>query len=261
MLDRDAAHRPAAARPRRLGHEASHCTGIDHLTVDPQSDKRIQVEEARTSALVGVDHRAAMRQRPRAGGSQRTVDPARAGHRRHHHARPVRIEAVRHLHHHPVRLPQPDLADPGLHFHTGHRAELAIQPAVAARGGQIGDPAPVVVVGQLPPPRCIRRNGWRLGIGQAFGPQPAGQQIVAAQLLRRHLRRRRRGLLAHRGATSQSQQQQQGQSHGHPSQVLNAGDPTPQRGKRRLSDGACARVGSADGSVPLFGRPRDMLRP
>ena len=133
--------------------------------------------------LVGIGHRAALGQAPRAGDGDGAIDAARAGGSRHHHAAFAHVEIVRHLHQHAVRLLRAGQAGESRILASRCRGHAAVKLGVAAIRGEIGDTAPVVPDGTL---AQFGRRGLR-GIGEAgrdhaaqtIKPQAGGQQVIA----------------------------------------------------------------------------------
>ena len=113
-----------------------------HAAVAVAPARGVEVEVVAAGALVGVGHRAALRQAPGAGYGNRTVDATRAGRGGHHHAALRRVERVRHLHQHAVRMRCAGHPRIGRELAAGHAGHAAVQAAVAACGGQVGDAAP-----------------------------------------------------------------------------------------------------------------------
>ncbi len=208
--------RHAGGADRGIGDERQRFAQRAAAAVLAHAALRVQIEIVGTGALVGVGDRAALRQAPGAGHRDGAVDAARTRRGGDHHAAPLQIETIGHLHQYAMRLLRAGQCRQRAVLASGHRGGAAVDLAVTAGGGQIGDAAPVVP--ECAPAQFRRgrmggvgegRRGHRLQAGQA---QAGGQQIVAAAVLGDALRFDH-GLVGHgsgRGTAAGGQRQGQG---------------------------------------------------
>ena len=198
-----------------------------------------QVMDAHPAALVGVGDGAAVLEAPVSRCGDAAVYPARSRRRAGHDARFVLIEARGHLHHHgdvdatgavvvvgkPFFTGDPARVERGIPVHVDVRA---VQGGVAAVEDGIHERAVVHVDRSSPQLRCRgirridesrrRRSGRadRRRLPQARHAQAAGQQIVAAAVVRRGDDRprdhkgRQRILVGAGSARRHGQEQQEG---------------------------------------------------
>ncbi len=147
-----------------------------------RSRGEIDIVGART--LVGVGNGATLRQAPGTGHGDGAVDAARTGGCGHDHAALRKVEGIRHLRQHAVRLARPRHRGQGAEFATGHVGDAAVQRPVTAPNRQVRDAAPVA------PDRASAQFGWGgpFGIGEGrrgHDAQPVesesrGEQVVGA---------------------------------------------------------------------------------
>ncbi len=143
------------------------------------------IEIAGAGALVGIGHRTAARQTPRAGQRDRAVDAARTGRGGHHQTAPGPIEMIRHLQQHPMRRSRTGNARECLIFAPRHVGHATVDSAVAAQRPEIGDAFPVGL--DRPPAQFLRARLQRVGkrqwrIGQTGQPKTGAQQVIVAAM-------------------------------------------------------------------------------
>lgn len=177
-------HAGGVGRCIRHEGQVGRFTPLAERAVGAHAHLCVKVVVVAARALVGIDHRAALRQAPRCGHRHRAIDAARTGGRRDQHAAFAGVEVVRHLCQHAVRLLRTEQARIGRILAARHRVGAAEHVAITTARGEVGDAAPAA------PQRAAAQflHGGRGGVGecrrrhtaQARQTEARGQQVVVA---------------------------------------------------------------------------------